>query len=160
MNKTILALGAMSAIALAGCKEEAKKEPLVIDTFEEKVSYAIGASVAQGVNVDKFDFSDDAFVQAIEDARTGAEPKLSEEEMRATMQAFQAKQREIMMAKQEEQREKGVAFLAEKEKEEGVIKTESGLMYKVLSAGTGEVPTKEDKVSVHYRGHNDRWRRV
>ena len=31
--------------------------------------------------------------------------------------------------------------------------TPSGLQYKILTAGTGEVPTKESKVKVNYEGH-------
>ena len=31
--------------------------------------------------------------------------------------------------------------------------TPSGLQYKILTAGTGELPKKEDKVKVNYEGH-------
>ena len=46
----------------------------------------------------------------------------------------------------------GVAYLDSIAKTEGVVKTESGLCYKVLTAGKGAVPTNTDKVKVHYRG--------
>lgn len=46
----------------------------------------------------------------------------------------------------------GRTFLAENAKKEGVITTPSGLQYKVLVKGEGEVPTKTDKVQVHYEG--------
>ncbi len=46
----------------------------------------------------------------------------------------------------------GVAFLDSIAQTEGVVKTESGLCYKVLTAGKGAVPTNTDKVKVHYRG--------
>lgn len=46
----------------------------------------------------------------------------------------------------------GQAFLEEKAKEDGVITTESGLMYKVLKEGKGAKPTREDKVKVNYEG--------
>ncbi len=49
-------------------------------------------------------------------------------------------------------REKGEAFLAENAKKEGVKTLPSGLQYKVLKDGTGKQPTKEDTVSVHYKG--------
>lgn len=155
MNKTIMAVGAVSLIALSACKEE-EKEPVVLDTFEEKVAYTIGQSVAQSVNIDEFDFDTAAFVQAIEDVRSGQDAQLSDEEMQATMQTFQTKMREIATAKQaklqEENKAKGDAFLVAKEAEDGVIKTESGLLYKVITEGSGEVPTASDQVVAHYRG--------
>ena len=46
----------------------------------------------------------------------------------------------------------GVAFLDSIAQTEGVVKTESGLCYKVIKAGKGAVPTTTDKVKVHYRG--------
>ena len=46
----------------------------------------------------------------------------------------------------------GEAFLAAKEAEEGVIKTESGLLYKVIREGKGKKPTTADKVKVNYEG--------
>ena len=48
--------------------------------------------------------------------------------------------------------EAGRAFMAENAKKEGVITTPSGLQYKVLTQGDGEVPQKTDKVKVHYEG--------
>lgn len=47
---------------------------------------------------------------------------------------------------------KGEAWLAEKEKEEGVIKTESGLLYKVIKEGTGKRPSATDKITCNYKG--------
>ena len=46
----------------------------------------------------------------------------------------------------------GVVFLDSIAGTEGVVKTESGLCYKVITAGKGAVPTNSDKVKVHYRG--------
>ena len=46
----------------------------------------------------------------------------------------------------------GQAFLEEKAKEEGVIATESGLLYKVIREGKGKKPTTADKVKVNYEG--------
>jgi FKBP-type peptidyl-prolyl cis-trans isomerase FklB len=49
-------------------------------------------------------------------------------------------------------REAGQKFLAENAKKDGVITTPSGLQYKVLVKGEGEVPQPTDKVQVHYEG--------
>lgn len=46
----------------------------------------------------------------------------------------------------------GEKFLAENKNKEGVVTTPSGLQYKVLVAGKGEIPSKESKVKVHYKG--------
>ena len=46
----------------------------------------------------------------------------------------------------------GEKFLAENAKKEGVVTTESGLQYKIIKAGKGEIPTKESTVKVHYKG--------
>lgn len=43
-------------------------------------------------------------------------------------------------------------FLAENKSREGVITTESGLQYEVITLGTGNKPTIHDKVKVHYHG--------
>ena len=49
--------------------------------------------------------------------------------------------------------EEGTKWLAEKAKEDGVVKLESGLMYKVLKAGDGEFhPTKDSPCDCHYAG--------
>lgn len=49
--------------------------------------------------------------------------------------------------------QQGQAFLAENAKAEGVITTASGLQYKVLQAGDGNVsPGPNDRVKVHYHG--------
>ncbi len=46
----------------------------------------------------------------------------------------------------------GQAFLLANSQKPGVQVTDSGLQYRVLEAGTGEQPTAEDQVKVHYRG--------
>lgn len=46
----------------------------------------------------------------------------------------------------------GEVFLAAKAKEEGVVATGSGLLYKVITAGKGDMPTVTDRVQVKYKG--------
>ena len=47
---------------------------------------------------------------------------------------------------------KGEAFLAEKAKEEGVVKTESGLLYKVVKEGKGDKVQSNQRAKVSYKG--------
>ena len=55
-------------------------------------------------------------------------------------------------AKYGENKAAGEKFLAENKTKEGVITTESGLQYKVIKEGKGEIPTKESSVKVNYKG--------
>lgn len=77
--------------------------------------------------------------------------KVNDAEMyfRAKLQANQAEKEERLYGAN---REAGRNFLAENAKKEGVITLPSGLQYKVLTQGTGAVPTTSDKVKVHYEG--------
>ena len=43
-------------------------------------------------------------------------------------------------------------YLADNKVKEGVITTPSGLQYKVITKGEGEMPTATDEVKVHYKG--------
>lgn len=65
---------------------------------------------------------------------------------------FQKKSEANKQMKTDRQMAAGKQFLAENAKQEGVIVTPSGLQYKVLKQGEGEVPQISDKVKVHYEG--------
>lgn len=69
---------------------------------------------------------------------------------------FSKKDRADKAAKEEKlhgpNRRAGEAFLAENAKKEGVVTLRSGLQYKVLVEGHGDVPKKTDKVQVNYEG--------
>ncbi len=52
-----------------------------------------------------------------------------------------------------ENRRQGEQWLAENKKKEGVITLPSGLQYKVLVKGNGEIPTRTQRVKVNYEGH-------
>lgn len=57
------------------------------------------------------------------------------------------------MAKKEEYKEKNRLFLEEVAAQEGVNRLPSGVLYKVIEAGSGTLSPKPDSVvSVHYRG--------
>lgn len=83
------------------------------------------------------------------------EKDLAMDPMEAQMTAMTLME-ELKNARFEEQfganKAQGVAFLDSIAQTEGVVKTESGLCYKVLTAGKGAIPANTDKVKVHYRG--------
>jgi FKBP-type peptidyl-prolyl cis-trans isomerase len=47
---------------------------------------------------------------------------------------------------------KGASYLAENARKEGVMVTDSGLQYSVMTQGDGAKPLATDQVTVHYRG--------
>ena len=58
----------------------------------------------------------------------------------------------IHKAKEEQQKAAGEAFLKDNAQKPGVVVLPSGLQYKVLTEGHGEVAKASDKVKVHYEG--------
>ena len=121
-----------------------------------KYGYALGSDVGNNFKKQKFDFDVDAFLAGFKTAFTGAESKMTEEEISTALQEFQTE----MITKIAEERAKqatenkaaGEKFLAENKTKEGVKTTESGLQYIVEKEGEGESPAAEDTVEVHYRG--------
>ena len=72
--------------------------------------------------------------------------------VKAAEDLFKEKQKINHAAKVETLTKAGREFLAENAKKEGVITTATGLQYKVLVKGEGEVPQRSDKVKVNYEG--------
>ncbi|MBQ2496033.1 MAG: FKBP-type peptidyl-prolyl cis-trans isomerase, partial [Prevotella sp.] len=65
---------------------------------------------------------------------------------------FTERSEAIKKAQQAEYIAKNQAWLKENATKEGVKTTESGLQYKIITQGTGAIPTKTDKVVVKYEG--------
>ena len=89
---------------------------------------------------------------AIEDVFAGKEPQLTEVDMQQVVEAYrtrlQAEAEQIATKNQADSE----AFLAENKDKDGIMTTESGLQYKVISEGDGALPTTESTVVVHYQG--------
>lgn len=157
MKRTLLAGLIAAAVLTAGCNsEEPAADSAKLESIDQRVSYLFGLNLAQQFKQDDVPLDVEAFAQAVRDVQGGVEPRLSEDDMKAAMQAFQDKQ----MAKHEESakvvaeanQKEGEAFLAANKTKEGVVTTASGLQHKVITEGTGKQPTAADTVTVHYRG--------
>ena len=123
---------------------------------KDKVSYSIGLDIGSNFQKQGLDINPDQLISGLKDGLSGAQPKLSEDDMRATMQTFSTEMRTKMMEKQQkaatENKSKGDQFLAENKKKDGWKELPSGLQYKVVKQGSGEKPKATDTVSVNYRG--------
>jgi FKBP-type peptidyl-prolyl cis-trans isomerase FklB len=68
------------------------------------------------------------------------------------MEKFQAVAEAESAEKAKEAGKEGIAFLEENAKNEGIVVTESGLQYEIITVGEGEKPTEDKEVTVHYEG--------
>lgn len=150
------------AVLLTACNQsgentpEAENQVGTLDTQSQKLSYIFGHNIGSQFKAEAMNIDLAIFKNGLEDGLNGVEPKLTEEEIIATLQSYQ----EEKMTEQQQAYEglvstnkaEGEAFLAEKAAEEGVITLDSGLQYKVITEGAGEKPTAESTVEVHYKG--------
>ena len=159
MKKRLLCL-AIAGIVLVGCKEEAPKEAAApatnFATNVEQASYGMGLRVGQQVNETAMPFDSDDFIAGLTDGIAGNSPQIDEDKIIAAMQQLGEEMQQQMLDEQAEigrkNAEASAAFLKANSEKEGVITTDSGLEYKVITQGTGPKPTADSVVEVHYRG--------
>lgn len=121
-------------------------------TEQEKLSYALGAFFGQTVSRQNMELDIPAFLQAVEDILSGAETRLSGEEMRQILSDYQTREQQQRAAAANRNEQDGIRYLEDNKRKEGVKTLPSGLQYKIIKAGAGEKPGPESQVVVHYRG--------
>ena len=131
-----------------------EKQVATIDTMmtaAQQKSYALGANIGEGVtgNFNKLGIKIDKelFLKGLSDAMD-SKNKLTPEQMTA---AFQALDTDVM-AIQDSLKKLEKDFLIKNKTNAGIVETESGLQYKVITMGTGAKPKATDEVKVHYHG--------
>ena len=136
------------ALIFSSCTDTASyKTP---ETEMEKVSYSLGVNMASSVKQQGMETIEaKAVAKAFADVFEGNDLDISEEESMTILQDFFGKMQAEKSAKANEA---GNAYLAENRDKEGVITTESGLQYEVITSGDGAKPTSTDQVTVHYHG--------
>ena len=145
---------AMSVSAAALAQDDAAAGSDASDI--EKQSYALGMQVGGQIKGAESDIDVDAFMEGFQDVMAGKEPKISEAEATQLRMEFARAVQEKRLAQRDAEgtrnAEEGSKFRAENATKEGVITTDSGLQYLVVTEGTGPKPTAEDTVKVHYKG--------
>ena len=149
MNSAKIAALLVVVISMTAAAQESAK----LETPTQKFSYMVGLQLGDNLLNQRLTNLDiDAVAQGIEDYLAGMDPKLSQQEMQEAITAYQQIQLEARLALAKKNRDASKAFLAKNKDREGVIVLDSGVQYKVVTAGGGESPTETDKVVVHYRG--------
>jgi FKBP-type peptidyl-prolyl cis-trans isomerase len=121
----------------------------------DRVSYAIGANIANSMKQQDADLNPDVLAQGLRET-LGGTSKLSEAEIRETLMTFNQELRNKRMEKLKVEGEKnkkvGEEWLAANAKKPGVKTSATGLQHKELVAGKGQQVKAGDRVSVHYKG--------
>ena len=112
--------------------EDAKK------AFSYFIGYRFGQEVSAGATtLTADDFDKDTFFQALQDSLTGQQPSMDQATIEAGMNAFVMTMQQREQIKAETNLAAGKAYQEEYAKGEGVTKTESGLLYRVITPGEG-----------------------
>lgn len=166
MKKTVLFSALATGAVVLGMSSCESRKTASLKNEIDSVSYAFGVNVGSNIKQsfdymkeqDSIELNLNDFMAAFDATINGdsSKIKMSAQEAMGVMQSFGAKMQEKAMQKQQEEsrlnKEAGDKFLAEKEKEEGIQKTASGLLYKVEKEGTGPKPKADSRVKVNYKG--------
>ena len=145
-------IGCLGLIASFSSMAETK-----LESQKDKASYTIGIQMGMQLSQQKDEIDMNSVIQGFTDAFSGKQPQLSMEQMQQAMaefqQSIQAKQMARMKEIGDKNAKEGAAFLAENKNKPGVKTLPSGLQYKVITEGKGEIPKATDTVVTHYRGN-------
>jgi FKBP-type peptidyl-prolyl cis-trans isomerase len=155
MKRILLTAALLASFPLMAAEKVADKAGIYTKE-EDKAAYSIGYFTGKA-NVQHLEtLNVDAYVTGFRDAYAKNQPQLTEDEMKATLEAFKQKLMAEAAAKEQKQaadnKVKSAAFLAENAKKPGVTTTSSGLQYEVLTQGKGAKPKATDTVTVQYEG--------
>lgn len=122
----------------------------------DKLSYSIGADLGKNFKKQGIEINPTAMAKGMQDGISGTALQMTDDQMKDVLNKFQkdlmAKRNAELTKKSDENKAKGDAFLTQNKAKEGVISLPSGLQYKIIEAGKGAKPGKEDTVTVDYTG--------
>ena len=137
-------------------------EQSLIVTFEDSLSYSMGINMAQ--NLPETQINHDLVKEGMDDYWQKKQPRLNNADRQTVLREFNIKnsqiERDAMQVAGEDAKELsrenkilGQEFLEDNKVKEGVrVRQRSGLQYKILKEGSGQVPDYDDVVTVHYTG--------
>ena len=116
----------------------------------EKVSYSIGINVATSIKSEGLDSINSFYIsKGFQDVFENKDLAINIEESNKIIGEYFNKKQD---AKNQRLAIDSKIFLEENKQKDGVMTTESGLQYLILSEGRGNNPTLNDNVTVHYHG--------
>lgn len=143
-----------SGISLHAQKDNTKtKKPkgkkVVLKNATDSLSYCIGVAVMKNITDQGVEtLNMDAIMQGFKDGQA-KNTAITADAANQYVNDYFYKQYAL---KSEKDKAKQTEWLVENKKKEGVKVTSTGLQYKVITQGTGPVPTEKNTVKVHYKG--------
>jgi UDP-GlcNAc:undecaprenyl-phosphate/decaprenyl-phosphate GlcNAc-1-phosphate transferase len=135
------------------------QDAAVLNTKQEKDSYAVGVDLARNLKRRGVKMESEALLRGMRDVISGQKLLMTEDDLRATLNAVQVEERQKRMLSQpgaaplaDDNAAKGAAFLAQNKTNQGVATLPSGLQYKILKNGTGPKPSATDTIECNFRG--------
>ncbi|MFZ2340363.1 MAG: FKBP-type peptidyl-prolyl cis-trans isomerase [Bacteroidales bacterium] len=156
--KGLIVLTSVVAIMLGSCAKQSISNAK-IKTSEDSLSYAFGIINFNALQADSLRLNPKIVAKAMFDGENG-KPEMTDEIARGVIMSYVTGRQAEMAEKQAEQDKiqykdyiaENEAFLAKNKEKTGVTVTPSGLQYEVINMGTGEKPTINSTVKVHYVG--------
>ena len=162
-NKHIITLIVVAVAGMAvgyfigtGTSSGVKSESQVnLSTKDDSLNYFMGLYYGYGLEQAPWELDGDliatGLVQVVKD--TSAYDPMTVQAILGELTSSLSAQEDARAQEEATQNmEAGIAFLEENGKREGVITTESGLQYEIISKGEGPMPTASSTVSVFYEG--------
>lgn len=149
-------LVAAALMSFAMTTTMAANDVQTLQTEKDKLSYSIGIDLGKNFQRQGIDVNPEVLAKGMQDGLTGSKQLLTDQQMKEVLTKFQKDLMEKRTAEfnknAEENKQKGETFLKENKAKDGIVTLPSGLQYKILEAGKGKKPTKDDTVTVEYTG--------
>ena len=124
--------------------------PISLRSDNDSLSYAIGVNIGQSLKQQGMDgINLELLKTAMGDVLAGNATQISADQC---MPVIMASMKKVQEKKFAPVKSEGESFLVANAKKDSVVVLPSGLQYKILTKGTGEIPKASDKVNVHYHG--------
>lgn len=139
-------------ILVTACLLVTSSHAAELKTDQQRFSYFIGLQFGQQMKNDGITLDEDAFIQAMRDVAQGVAPRVSQEDLKATLDRMQQQRDRQVAEVAQKNKEEGEKFLAANRGKPGIQVLPNGMQYKIVKEGTGAKPAATDTVEVNYRG--------
>jgi FKBP-type peptidyl-prolyl cis-trans isomerase len=151
--KALVPLALLSTLIACEQKEEMQAEAAPaaasLTTDADRFSYGLGMVIGERVlkQYDEVDY--ELLIEGMKAQHQSQATLITIEDAGIALAAYAEQQ---LAVETEANKMKGTTYLEENASKEGVLVTESGLQYSVVTQGDGAKPAATDQVTVHYRG--------